>query len=110
MDARDYLNNLVPGAEKRIQKDLANADSDAAANAEYESAVTHYNEAVAAQDQNLLRSRALTEFRQIVSFGGVRASEAAQYVNVLIPQSLKSPVGDRKYVGVSASEPDVADQ
>ena len=94
MDARDYLNDLVPKAEKQIQANLAKADSDAAADREYEAAVKHFDQAVAAQDRSLLRSQALVEFRQIVSFGGVRASEAAQYVNVLIPQALKGPVGD----------------
>jgi hypothetical protein len=94
MDARDYLNDLIPKAEKQIQANLAKADSDAAADREYEAAVKHFDQAVAAQDRGLLRSQALVEFRQIVSFGGVRASEAAQYVNVLIPQALKSPVGD----------------
>jgi hypothetical protein len=94
MDARDYLNDLIPKAEKQIQANLAKEDSDAAADREYESAVKHFDRAVAAQDRDLLRSQALVEFRQIVSFGGVRASEAAQYVNVLIPQALKGPVGD----------------
>jgi hypothetical protein len=94
MDARDYLNDLIPKAEKQIQANLAKADSDAAADREYEAAVKHFDLAVASQDRDLLRSQALVEFRQIVSFGGVRASEAAQYVNVLIPQALKNPVGD----------------
>ncbi len=94
LDARDYLSDLIPKAEKQIQANLAKADSDAAADREYEAAVKHFDQAVAAQDRDLLRSQSLAEFRQIVSFGGARASEAAQYVNVLIPQALKSPVGD----------------
>ena len=94
LDARDYLNGLIPKAEKQVQANLAKADSDAAADREYEAAVKHFDRAVAAQDRDMLRSQALVEFRQIVSFGGVRASEAAQYVNVLIPQALKNPVGD----------------
>lgn len=105
MDARDYLSDLIPKAEKQIQANLAKADSDAAADREYEAAVKHFDQAVAAQDRDLLRSQALVEFRQIVSFGGVRASEAAQYVNVLIPQALKGPVGD-----LSESRPNAADQ
>ena len=94
MDARDYLNELIPKALKQIQADLAKADSDAAADREYDAAVKHFKQAVAAEDRNLLRSQALVEFRQIVSFGGVRASEAAQYVNVSIPQALKSLASD----------------
>ena len=105
MDARDYLSELIPKAEKQIQANLAKADSDAAADREYEAAVKHFDQAVASQDRDLLRSQALVEFRQIVSFGGVRASEAAQYVNVLIPQALKNPVGD-----LSESQTNVADQ
>ncbi len=94
LDARDYMSDLIPKAEKQIQANLAKADSDAAADREYEAAVKHFDQAVASQDRDLLRSQALVEFRQIVSFGGARASEAAQYVNVLIPQALKNPVGD----------------
>ena len=94
LDARDYLSDLIPKAEKQIQANLAKADSDAAADREYEAAVKHFDQAVAAQDRDRLRSQSLAEFRQIVSFGGARASEAAQYVNVLIPQALKNPVGD----------------
>ncbi len=94
LDARDYMSDLIPKAEKQIQANLAKADSDAAADREYEAAVKHFDQAVTSQDRDLLRSEALVEFRQIVSFGGARASEAAQYVNVLIPQALKNPVGD----------------
>jgi serine/threonine protein kinase len=104
-DARDYLSDLIPKAEKQIQANLAKADSDATADREYEAAVKHFDQAVATQDRDLLRSQSLAEFRQIVSFGGARASEAAQYVNVLIPQALKNPVGD-----LSESQPNGADQ
>jgi len=108
MSARDYLNNLVPKAQKQIQATLAAADSAAAANKEYDTAVRHYNQAVAAGDPERLRSGALTEFRQIVSFGGVRASEAAHYVNVLIPQAVKAAQNARKDAGLSASQADSA--
>jgi polyhydroxyalkanoate synthesis regulator phasin len=105
LDARDYLSDLIPKAEKQIQANLAKADSDAAADREYESAVKHFDQGVAAQDRDLLRSQSLAEFRQIVSFGGARASEAAQYVNVLIPQALKNPAGD-----LSESQPNAPDR
>jgi serine/threonine protein kinase len=110
IDARDYLNNLVPRAQRQIQDNLAAADSDAAADTEYESAVKHYNQALAAGDHAQLRSGPLTEFRQIVSFGGVRASEAAEYVNVLIPQALKDSPPAHKYAGLSAQQSDPANQ
>jgi serine/threonine protein kinase len=110
LDARDYLNNLVPRAEKQIQTNLATADSHAAANAEYETLVKRYDQEVAAQDLSVLRSRTLVEFRQIVSSGGLRASEAAQYVNILIPQALKGRSGEGKYYGLSQTQPDAADQ
>lgn len=90
LDARDYL-DLIPKAQKQIQSNLAKADTDAAADREYEAAVKHFDKAVAAQDRDLLRSQSLVEFRQIVSFGGARASEAARYVNDLIPDALKAP-------------------
>jgi hypothetical protein len=109
VDARDYLNNLVPRAEKQIQTNLATADSQAVANAEYETLVKHYDQQVAAREFTALRSRTLVDFRQIVSVGGLRASEAAQYVNVLIPQALKGRTGEGKYYGLSDSQPDVAD-
>ena len=71
LDARDYLSDLIPKAEKQIQANLAKADSDAAADREYEAAVKHFDQAVAAQDRDLLRSQSLAEFRQI---GSVRWS------------------------------------
>jgi serine/threonine protein kinase len=88
-NARDYQNNLIPKAQKEIEDRLANAESAAAANATYEAAVKHYDQAVATQNTGMLRLRVLPEFQQIVAAGGPRAPEASRYVNSLIPAALK---------------------
>jgi hypothetical protein len=90
-NTRDYVNILVPRAQKQIEDRLASAEASATANAEYEKAVKDYDQAVAAQNINLLRSRVLREFQQIAQSGGPRAPEASQYASILIPAALKSP-------------------
>jgi serine/threonine protein kinase len=91
-DARDYMNNLIPRAQKQIEERLANAESNAEANAQYERAVGHYDQAVSAKNLSMLRSQVLPDFQHIAQSGGARAQEAAQYVNVMIPQALKGSV------------------
>jgi hypothetical protein len=88
-NARDYQNNLIPKAQKEIEDRLAIAESAAAANATYEAAVKHYDQAVATQNTGMLHSRVLPEFQQIVAAGGPRAPEASRYVSSLIPAALK---------------------
>ncbi len=90
-DARDYANILIPKAQKQIADRLAAAETGAPANAEYEKAVKDYDQALAAQNLNLLRSRVLREFEQIAQSGSPRAPEARQYATVLIPAALKPP-------------------
>ena len=89
-DARDYMNGLIPKAQKEIEDRLANAESMAAANAAYEAAVKQYDQAVATLNTNMLRSRVLPEFQQIAGSGSPRAPEAARFVNTLIPAALKA--------------------
>jgi eukaryotic-like serine/threonine-protein kinase len=88
-DARDYLNNLIPKAQKHIEDTLAAAEAESSANAAYQSAVKNYGRAVAAQNAAMLRDQVLPSFNQIVQSGGLRAQEAQQYVDVLIPAALK---------------------
>lgn len=89
MDARDYLNNVIPKTQKQIEDNLAAAASELSANAEYERAVKDYARAVATQNSGMLRGRVLAAFRQIAESGGIRAKEAERYVHVLIPGALK---------------------
>ena len=89
MDARDYLNSVIPKAQKQIEDNLASAASELSANAEYERAVKDYARAVATQNTGLLRGRVLATFQQIAESGGIRAKEAERYVHVLIPVALK---------------------
>jgi eukaryotic-like serine/threonine-protein kinase len=89
MDPRDYLNNLIPKAQKQIEDNLAAEASDLSANAEYERAVKDYDRAVATQNAALLHGRVLSTFQQIADSGGIRAKEAERYVHVLIPAALK---------------------
>ncbi len=88
-DARDYLNNLIPKAQKQIEDTLAAAEAESSANAAYQSAVKNYDRAVAAQNTAMLRDQVLPSFAQIAQSGGLRAQEAQQYVDVLIPAALK---------------------
>ena len=89
MDARDYMNNVIPLAEKRIEDRLAQAQSNAGPNAAYMDAVREYNRAVAAPNAPALHDKVLPLFRQIAQSGGVRAKEAKRYADVLIPEALK---------------------
>ncbi len=89
LDARDYLNNLIPKAQRDIEDRLAVADSNSAPNAAYMKAVAEYNRAVATQNAATLRDRVLPAFRQTAQSGGVRAKEARRYADVLIPAALK---------------------
>ena len=89
MDARDYLNSVIPKTQKQIQDNLAATASELSANAEYEHAVKDYARAVATQNPGLLRGRVLAAFQQIAESGGIRAKEAERYTHVLIPAALK---------------------
>jgi hypothetical protein len=89
LDARDYLKNVIPKAQRRIEDRLAVAESNSSANAAYASAVKEYNSAVAGQNAAMLRDKVLPVFRQIAQSGGVRAKEAQRYADVLIPAALK---------------------
>ena len=89
MDARDYLNSVIPRTQKQIEDNLAAAASELSANAEYERAVKDYARAVATQNPGMLRGRVLASFQQIAESGGIRAKEAERFVRVLIPAALK---------------------
>jgi eukaryotic-like serine/threonine-protein kinase len=89
LDALDYLNNVIPNAQKHIEERLALAESNASPNAAYINTIMEYNRAVAAQDTAALRNKVLPMFRQIAQSGGVRAREAQRYAGVLLPAALK---------------------
>jgi polyhydroxyalkanoate synthesis regulator phasin len=89
IDALDYLNNVIPMAQKHIQERLASAESNSSPNATYMNAVKEYDRAVGTQNSGVLRDQVLPLFRQIAQSGGVRAKEAKRYVDVLIPAALK---------------------
>jgi hypothetical protein len=89
LDALDYLNNVIPLAQKHIQDRLALVQANSSPNAAYMDAVKEYNRAVAAQNAALLRDQVLPAFRQIAQSGSVRAKEARRYADVMIPAALK---------------------
>jgi serine/threonine protein kinase len=89
MDARDYLTNVIPKAQKQIEDNLAADAADLSANADYEHAVKDYERAAATQNTSMLRGRVLSAFQRIAQSGGLRAKEAERYVSVLIPSALK---------------------
>jgi serine/threonine protein kinase len=88
-DARDYMNNIIPRAQKDIEAKLANAEAETLSNEKYRDAVKEFDRAVAAQNAELLRTQIQSEFRLIASTSGPRILEAERYLNVLIPEALK---------------------
>jgi eukaryotic-like serine/threonine-protein kinase len=88
IDARDYLNNVIPKAQSHITDRLAVVESISSPNTAYMNAVKDYNRAFAAQNASMLRDQVLPMFRQIAQSGGVRAKEAQRYMEVLIPEAL----------------------
>jgi predicted Ser/Thr protein kinase len=89
IDARDYLNSVIPKAQQYIEDRLAATKSNSSANAAYTSAVKAYDRAVATQNSAMLQDQVLPLFSQIAQSGGVRAKEAQRYADVLIPAALK---------------------
>jgi polyhydroxyalkanoate synthesis regulator phasin len=89
-DARDYVNSVIPKAQKYIEDTLAAAESSSSTNAAYIEAVKQYDRAAATQNSASLRDRVLPLFSQIAQAGGVRAKEAQRFVDVWIPAALKT--------------------
>ena len=89
IDARDYLNNVLPKAQSHIEDRLAAAKANSSPNAAYMDAVKQYDRAVATQNAAMLHDQVLPLFRQIAQSGGPRAKEAQRYADVLIPAALK---------------------
>jgi serine/threonine protein kinase len=88
-DARDCLNNLLGKAQKAIEDRLALAESNSSRNADYRSAMKHFDQAVATQNAKMLRGQAQPEFEKIANAGGPRTEEAQKYISELIPAALK---------------------
>jgi len=89
IDARDYLNSVIPKAQQHIEDGLAATKSNSSANAAYTSAVKAYDRAVATQNSAMLQDRVLPLFSQIAQSGSVRAKEAQRYADVMIPALLQ---------------------
>jgi serine/threonine protein kinase len=88
-DARDYMNNILPKAQKAIEANLANAEADTLSNAKFRDTVKRFDQAVATQNAKQLRSQIQPEFQVIASSGGPRTKEAQRYIEVLIPAALE---------------------
>jgi hypothetical protein len=89
MDARDYLNSLIPKSQQHIEEKLAATKAISSTNGAYISAVKKYGRAVATQNSAVLQDQVLPLFNQIAQSGGVRAKEAQRYADVLIPAALQ---------------------
>jgi serine/threonine protein kinase len=89
IDARDYLNSVIPKAQQHIEDRLAATKSNSSANAAYTSAVRAYSRALATQNSAMLQDRVLPLFSQIAQSGSARAKEAQRYADVLIPAALQ---------------------
>ena len=88
MDARDYLNNVIPKAQKHIEDRLAVAESNASLNAAYMNAVKYSTEQLPRKMHRSCATKPVPLFREIAQSSGVRAPEAQRYVDVLIPAAL----------------------
>ena len=88
-NARDYLNNIVPGAQRAIEAKLANAEAETLSNEKFRDAVKEFDQAVATQDAKILRTQIQSEFQVIANSAGPRTVEAERYINVWIPAALK---------------------
>jgi len=88
-DARDYLNNVVPRAQRAIEAKLANAEAETLSNEKFRDAVKGFDQAVRTQDAKILRTQIQSEFQVIANSAGPRTVEAERYINTLIPAALK---------------------
>jgi serine/threonine protein kinase len=89
IDARDYVNSVIPKAQQHIEDRLVATKSNSSGNAAYTSAVKAYDRAVATRNSAMLQDRVLPLFSQIAQSGSVRAKEAQRYADVLIPAALQ---------------------
>jgi predicted Ser/Thr protein kinase len=96
LEAKDYLNNVVPNAVKQIDSHLANASAAATDAAQFNDAVEHFKQAVAASDANALRRKVLPEFQALAQGTGPNAVESSRYVNSLIPAALREIAAQSK--------------
>jgi serine/threonine protein kinase len=88
-DARDYMNNILPRAQRVIEAKLADMQADTLSNEKFRDAAKEFDQAVAAQDATLLRTQIKSDFQVIANSGGPRTKEAERYIIVLIPEALK---------------------
>lgn len=81
----------APGAVPADVKAIHNPPSGekSTPDAEFNAAVSHFEQAVAAKDSAALKSRVWPEFEQIAEGGGPRAKDAAGYVSTAIPTAVR---------------------
>jgi len=87
--AADYQNNVIPATIKQIEDRLAASEAQSHANAQFDDAVSRYNQAIAAKDLATLKSQVLPLFVSIARSGGPKASEAARYADSTIPEDVR---------------------
>jgi serine/threonine protein kinase len=78
----------VPAAASAIE-DRPAGDGQATPDAQFNAALSHFNQAVAAKDAGSLKLRVRPEFQQIAQGGGPRAQDAASYLSSAIPTALR---------------------
>jgi TonB family protein len=87
--ARNYAENLIPAKITEIGGKIASARSNAAENQAFDNAVSDYKRFLEARDANSLKSNVLPKFQAIADGGGTHATDAGQYVHVLIPTAIQ---------------------
>jgi serine/threonine protein kinase len=79
----------VPAAVSAIEDRPASAEK-STPDGQFNTALAHFNQAVAAKDAASLKLRVWPEFQQIAQGGGPHAKDAARYVSSAIPQAVRS--------------------
>lgn len=91
-NARNYAENLIPAKIAEIGGKIASARNNAAENQAFDNAVSDYKRFLEARDVNSVKNIVLPKFQAIADGGGAHATDAGQYVRVLIPAAIQQLV------------------
>jgi len=87
--ARSYAENLIPAKISEIGSKLSAATSSNTDNQAFENAVRDYKRFLDARDTASLKNVSLPKFQAIAEGGSAHAADARQYVENLIPASIR---------------------
>jgi TonB family protein len=88
-NAKNYVEKLIPAKISEIDAKIAAANSNAAENRMFESAVKDYKKFLEARDLTSLKTVVLPKFQAIAQGRGTHSADARQYVDDLIPGAIR---------------------